>query len=122
MSATWYSDKCKAETDEKVISALASGPLTQSQIAKMKDISDTGVFHSIKRLCAEGYVRETGVRIRATKGVAMAMTYELDQPREIVQNTVKHWDDEPFRHWQDAALFGDYVPAKNPASTRAEAA
>jgi DNA-binding Lrp family transcriptional regulator len=125
MSATWYSDQQKERTDERVLAALEKGKLSQSQIAEAAGVSATGVFHSIQRLLDEGYVRETGVRIRTTNrsgGATMAMTYELGNPREVSQKTVKQWQDKPFRDWRDTALFGDYVPAKNPASTRAEAA
>jgi predicted transcriptional regulator len=123
MSATWYSDEQKHETDEKVLAALANGPLAASQIGKTAGVSDAGVWHSLKRLIAEGYVRETGQKVRTSERGTLGMTYEkIGQPRDVTQNVVKQWNSKPFRDWRDTALFGDYVPAKNRASTRAEAA
>lgn len=114
MGSTAYSDKIKQDTDDKVLDALQTGPLAISQIAAIVGLSNSGVSYSIKRLVAEGYVRETGVKVLTSKlarGAAWGMTFELGNPREMMQRVVRKWEAEPFRHWQDAALFGEYARA-----------
>lgn len=110
MGSTPRSMQQRIETDQRVIEALASGPLTQSEIIEKAHIARSTIWACLTRLMEAGDVRESesDERRYSTRGNHMRL-YELGEGPMKKQLE----PDTPgvFRHWQDRALFGDYARA-----------
>jgi DNA-binding transcriptional ArsR family regulator len=113
----------REETDCKMLAAFekSSEPLSEAQLVQLTGLWQSTVQNSLTRLRNHGFVRKCKERRRVGKFGNLACVYELGDESEAP------WKREsvaftPFRDPLTAALFGDYVPAKNAPATRAEAA